>query len=832
MAEYEKIANIKGPPGVPGEPGPGTQLVVGSVTTIPAGSPAEVTVEGAAPQQIVNFKIPQGPSGTGAATTDEGVAGVIGTAGTLANTAAKAALKTTFAPATLVRSISEFLNPGETLDTTGQASIHAVFQRAINALGAQYLADAGSAFGQRGYEIEFPVGHFRQAQEAQAKSGVGVRGQGPTLTIFHPEGTQRFMVGGTETVDINLVFADNRFSAFTIDSAKVQKSGPTYDGSIKGIFIRNLLRARFDTVHAINTWATAFGLDYIRDGEFVDCFAKNTGRGHRANAIGKPTDDEHMGSGAGFGLGTGLYQDEPVRFVNCAAEDCYTSAFFTETVASVGANYRSRGHQFIGCSGKRSWYGFLDAGSDGAIVTGCNFSYNLFCGIGLDGTHAAPGSGVNGKVTDTVIAYNGEGNSAAAGVVIVRALFGRYRIAGCTITGNFGPGIRFAKEDADTYGADACIAIIGNEITFNQGPAIRAARAIPDRTAIERNTTYGNTAALEIVNGPSVNYTARDMRIRFNDFGETSTITQAVVNPQVTSNIGLSSTVPAAVTTTPDASVPGKVTLTWTAPVEAVSDYKVQWQNTTTPGTWNDVARTASTTASQVITGLPSYATLAFRVAGIVGGVAGTYSSTATTKLIPTPYAADFFDRADGVLVAAPDGTNVLAWNDRNAGGWSILDKAIRPTVTYANAVVKALTLDAGSGNGAVQAQLTKFPPTLADVSKSGIILRYVDDNNLVLLDLNGAGFWQLRKKVAGTYTNLSGGTIAAAVLGDSPLCVFNGNAYTVYIRDSVAPVSFTDAGSSLLTATNRGLLQAGANVSGGGAPMKWDSFRTWNVAA
>ncbi|NQX36238.1 right-handed parallel beta-helix repeat-containing protein [Herbiconiux sp. VKM Ac-2851] len=738
------------------------------------------------------------------------------------------AIKGSFAPATRVRSITEFLNPGETLDVTGQASIHAVFQRAINALSALYVADASSAFGQRGYEIEFPAGHFRQTQEAQAKTGVGVRGQGPTQTVFHPEGTQRFMAGGADTVDINLVFADNNFTSFTVDSAKVQKSGATYDGSIKGIFIRNMLRPRFDTVHIVNTWATAFGLDYLRDGDFVDCFAKNTGRGHRANAIGKPTDDERVGSGAGFGLGTGLYQDEPVRFTNCAAEDCYTSAFFTETVASVGATYRSRGHQFIGCSGKGSQYGFLDAGSDGAIVAGCNFSYNLLCGVGLDGTHAAPGAGVNGKVTDTVIAYNGEGNSSAAGVLITRALFGRYRIDGCTITGNFGPGIKFAKDDTDTYGADACIAIVGNEITFNQGAAIRAARLMPPRTAIDRNTTYGNTAALEIVNGTS-SYTHEGLRLRFNDFAETSTVTQTLSNPVVTNNIGINATIPQAVAAAADATVNGKVTLTWTAPLETPTDYRVEWQNTNT-GTWNTVSRTASTSTSQTITGLPSFAKLAFRVAGIVSGAVGTYSSLVYTKLIPAPYAADYFNRADGVLTTAPDGQNTLTWNDRDAGAWSILSLSARPTVTYTNSVRKALTLDTGSADGAVRARYFKAPPVATDVSTSGLLVRYVDSSNYVVLDMTSAGVWQLRKRVAGTYSTIQG-AIATAAVGDLVMVQFSGNVYTVTINENPS-VTATDAGSSLITATSRGLMQAGANVSGGGSPMKWDDFETWNVAA
>jgi hypothetical protein len=72
-------------------------------------------------------------------------------------------------------------------------------------------------------------------------------------------------------------------------------------------------------------------------------------------------------------------------------------------------------------------------------------------------------------------------------------------------------------------------------------------------------------------------------------------------------------------------------------------------------------------------------------------------------------------------------------------------------------------------------------------------------------------------------------GAIAPCVVGDVVMMQFAGNDYTVTINDQ-APVTGSDAAHN--TATHHGFLQAGATVSGGGSPMKWDDFDTWNIAA
>ena len=50
--------------GPKGDPGPATQLAIGTVSSVPPGDPATVTISGVAPSQILSFEIPEGEAGT------------------------------------------------------------------------------------------------------------------------------------------------------------------------------------------------------------------------------------------------------------------------------------------------------------------------------------------------------------------------------------------------------------------------------------------------------------------------------------------------------------------------------------------------------------------------------------------------------------------------------------------------------------------------------------------------------------------------------------------------------------------------------------------------
>lgn len=62
------IQGVQGEQGEQGDPGPATNLTIGSVTTGAPGTPAEVTISGTPPNQVLDFVIPQGLTGATGAT--------------------------------------------------------------------------------------------------------------------------------------------------------------------------------------------------------------------------------------------------------------------------------------------------------------------------------------------------------------------------------------------------------------------------------------------------------------------------------------------------------------------------------------------------------------------------------------------------------------------------------------------------------------------------------------------------------------------------------------------------------------------------------------------
>ena len=68
-----------GPQGATGPTGPAATISVGTVTTVAAGTPAQITNGGTSSAAIFNFQIPQGPTGPAGAAGAQGVAGARGT---------------------------------------------------------------------------------------------------------------------------------------------------------------------------------------------------------------------------------------------------------------------------------------------------------------------------------------------------------------------------------------------------------------------------------------------------------------------------------------------------------------------------------------------------------------------------------------------------------------------------------------------------------------------------------------------------------------------------------------------------------------------------------
>jgi hypothetical protein len=120
-----------------------------------------------------------------------------------------------------------------------------------------------------------------------------------------------------------------------------------------------------------------------------------------------------------------------------------------------------------------------------------------------------------------------------------------------------------------------------------------------------------------------------------------------------------------------------QVSLAWTAPSynggSAITDYSVQFSSNS-GSTWTTFSRTASTTASQVVTGLTNGTAYVFRVAGINANGTGTYteaSSSVTPVAESVPGAPTNLRRATTHWACGND--NEIAWDAPVSNGGSAI---------------------------------------------------------------------------------------------------------------------------------------------------------------
>jgi hypothetical protein len=97
--------------------------------------------------------------------------------------------------------------------------------------------------------------------------------------------------------------------------------------------------------------------------------------------------------------------------------------------------------------------------------------------------------------------------------------------------------------------------------------------------------------------------------------------------------------------------------LTWTAPSNnggsSITNYSVQYSSNS-GSTWTTFSRTASTTASQVVTGLTNGTAYVFRVAGINANGTGTYTA-ASSSVTPVALQTSVVNGTFNLRVNPPD---------------------------------------------------------------------------------------------------------------------------------------------------------------------------------
>ncbi len=535
--------------------------------------------------------------------------------------------------------VRSFLINNEVWVTDGSVNMSTILQRAINA-----AADAYPTAGP--IQVFVPDGHYRITTALVAKSGVGIVGESTAGTIFLPQGSQSFMNGTAGSV--GTPYVDNVFTNFSIDGSA--QTSTAYTTNIKGIYIRHMLRARFQNVNIFNTYATGFGVDYLRDSFFDDCLAEGCGRGL--------TDPLTQSGGSGFGIGTGASLRESVTITGCVASNNGFNGFFTEKQQAF--TYYSTGFRMIGCHSYGNYNGFKDCGTRGALIIGCQFTENRYAGVSIDSTILAPDAGYEGIVADCVISGNNtSGIADGGGVVIGSARLGRYSIKNNEIFLNTGNGIRIKGSVASGFN------ISGNDIYKNTASGIRSSTVTSlSYWSITRNRCYSNgTDATQtyrsgiLIESPMVNCNIRynecfdnqtvktqqygirlvgslndtavavtENDLRFNKIASFSNEHTFSADSILRNNDGFSLAQVNSLAIAGIAS--GTVSLRWTGPagVSGVSDYLIQYSGDSSEGPWTTFAHTPSTATTVTITGLTDGTTYHFRVAHLVSSTQGEFS--------------------------------------------------------------------------------------------------------------------------------------------------------------------------------------------------------------
>lgn len=162
--------------------------------------------------------------------------------------------------------------------------------------------------------------------------------------------------------------------------------------------------------------------------------------------------------------------------------------------------------------------------------------------------------------------------------------------------------------------------------------------------------------------------------------------------------VQLLATVPDSPTSLTATSGNAQVSLTWTAPGytggSAITDYAVQF-STNSGSTWTNVSRTASTTASQVVSGLANGTAYVFRVAGINSNGIGTYTAASSSV---TPSAGPPVTLSAPYGAATGSGTVGSPWVWQSGSGFSSGTSAKLITATGA-VTVQATLVNTGGGN-------------------------------------------------------------------------------------------------------------------------------------
>lgn len=368
--------------------------------------------------------------------------------------------------------IRSALLPGETLARDKSANISTIFQRAHDNAAAIALATGVPQ------QIWVPAGSYRIDAFLIPRTKVGIKGAGRGQTVFYPQGTQAFIRGGFQETPVPTepLLVDNVFEDFTVNCYDQADTG--YNAAVKAFYMQNTLRSKFYRINCVGSWASQFGNDFMVDAEHVDCYSKDSGRGGPPDAFG---------TGSGFAVGTGRFENESYSYVNCTVEGSKGAGYFFERLDTRGATFSTPSIFINGGIVQDNAVGMNDCGAGGIQARSATFRRNGIAWIVRKGNSSTVG-GRDAQITDclfwanTTDAIQFRGNDQGGG----------YRILNSQFIANGGAGIRALAGGRFSAGA---LTVRGNAFLRNRGGgvAIEGLAGILMAPIVEENEFDGNT---------------------------------------------------------------------------------------------------------------------------------------------------------------------------------------------------------------------------------------------------------------------------------------------------------------------------------------------------
>lgn len=304
------------------------------------------------------------------------------------------------------------------------------------------------------------------------KSGVSVKGAGIGRTIFKI-GKGDISDGEGYTLfyrSYDVIIKNISFDSFTVDGYAMTintEQGYTHKG--KALFFEGVENGVFRDLELLGTPSTAMGIDFVNNSviDNVNCYEcgrlwKEEWTATNGTVIEAP-------GGAGIGIGTGYYEPENLKIVNCRTEKCgHYGIFFEHQAVFTPKQFtkESKGNVIANNIVINNRFGGIGLrGGSNVTITGNNVYGNKY-GVVLD-------SGEKGDLDimmlkDIIISSNTITDNTESGIRIhEQSIFDGININGNNIKRNGTYGIDFSSKKSVMKDKRNNLSITNNLLTDN-----------------------------------------------------------------------------------------------------------------------------------------------------------------------------------------------------------------------------------------------------------------------------------------------------------------------------------------------------------------------------